>query len=78
MRKDFFKWKEDKKYVDLAKMRFAASRKAFIEYRDKQCAFAASLGGGAIGHALETRRLACMTELNNRRAEQLRNTKPWE
>ncbi|PHP90694.1 hypothetical protein CFB52_003385 [Burkholderia sp. AU18528] len=32
-----------------------------------------SLGGGAIGNALEMRRLACVAELNNRRAAQLRD-----
>ncbi|MEB2502855.1 MULTISPECIES: hypothetical protein [Burkholderia] len=32
-----------------------------------------SLGGGAIGNALEMQRLACVAELNNRRAAQLRD-----
>jgi uncharacterized protein YecT (DUF1311 family) len=67
------KWDEDEKYVNLAKARLTASGKAFTKYREAQCAFAASLGGGAIGNALEMGRLACMAELNNRRAEQLRD-----
>ncbi len=66
------KWDEDVKYIDLAKAKFAASGKVFAKYRDEQCAFALSLGGGAIGNALEMRRLACVAELNNRRVEQLR------
>ena len=67
------KWDEDSKFLQLAKARLSASGKAFAKYRDEQCAFASSLGGGAIGNALEIRRLACVTELNNRRAAQLRD-----
>lgn len=67
------KWDEDEKYVALAKTRFDASRKAFAEYRQAQCVFAASLAGGAIGGARDMGRLACLAELNGRRAEQLRN-----
>ncbi len=67
------KWDEDARYTGLAKAKFASSNKAFIQYRKAQCAFASSLGGGAIGHALEMRRLACMAVLNNLRAEQLRD-----
>lgn len=66
------KWDEDAKYINLAKTRFVASKKAFAKYREAQCAFAASLGGGAIGNALEMGQLACAAELNGRRAEQLR------
>jgi len=66
-------WDEDQKYIDLAKVKFAASNKDFAKYRDAQCAFASSLGGGAIGNPLDMRSLACVAELNNRRAEQLRD-----
>ena len=45
--------------------------KAYAHYRDAQCAFAASLGGGAIGNALELRRLSCLVGLNNGRAKQI-------
>ncbi len=69
----FDTWDEDTKYVNLAKARLAASGKAFANYRLEQCAFAASIGGGAIGNALDMRRAACIAELNNRRAEQLRS-----
>jgi uncharacterized protein YecT (DUF1311 family) len=65
------KWDEDSKYISLTKARLAASTKAFIKYREDQCAFASSLGGCAIGNALEMMRLACAAELNSRRAEQL-------
>lgn len=64
-------WDEDPNYVKLANVRFAASTKAFVAYRKEQCAFAAALGGGAIGNALENRRLACEAELNHWRADQL-------
>ncbi|WP_244110728.1 lysozyme inhibitor LprI family protein [Burkholderia ambifaria] len=73
VRAAFAKWDEDAKYINLAKVRLAASQKAFVKYRTAQCAFASSLGGGAIGNALEMRRLACVAELNNRRAAQLRD-----
>lgn len=67
------KWDEDNKYLNQARAKFALSNKGFAKYRDAHCAFASSLGGGAIGAALDMRRLACVTELNNRRAEQLRD-----
>ncbi|MDR2207764.1 MAG: DUF1311 domain-containing protein [Azoarcus sp.] len=66
-------WDEDAKYIKLAESRLAASKKAFVKYRDEQCAFHSSLGGGAIGNALEMQRLACVAELNNRRAKQLQD-----
>lgn len=66
-------WDEDHKYVNQAKVKLVASNKDFAKYRDAQCAFASSLGGGAVGNALDMRRLACVSELNNRRAEQLRD-----
>jgi len=75
------KWDEDTKYINFAKKKFAASEKAFAKYREEQCAFAASLGGGAIGNTLDMGRLACVAELNSRRAEQLRNAVtdlPWK
>lgn len=65
------KWDEDPEYVKAAIKKLATAEKAFIAYREEQCQFAAALGGGAIGNALDMRRFACITELNNRRAEQL-------
>jgi uncharacterized protein YecT (DUF1311 family) len=76
MRKSFAEWDEDSVYRRIASERFYFSMQAFVLYREAQCEFAASLGGGAIGHALDTRRLACLTELNNRRTAQLRYG-PW-
>ncbi|KVH08011.1 MULTISPECIES: lysozyme inhibitor LprI family protein [Burkholderia] len=73
VRNAFAKWDEDSKFISLATTRLAASKKAFVKYREAQCAFASALGGGAIGNALEMRRLACVAELNNRRAAQLRD-----
>lgn len=67
------KWDEDSRYVSQAMTNLAASSKEFAKYREIQCAFASSLGGGAIGNALDMRRLACISELNDRRAEQLRD-----
>lgn len=62
------KWDEDERYVTTAKVDLAASGRTFDKYREAQCAFASSLGGGAIGNALELRRLACVATLNNDRA----------
>jgi uncharacterized protein YecT (DUF1311 family) len=67
------KWDEDDKYVSLAKARLIASSKAFPKYREAQCEFSASLSGGGAGNSHEMGRLACVAELNSRRAEQLRN-----
>ena len=66
------KWDEDASYISQAKTKLHSSSKAFERYREAQCAFAASMGGGAIGKALDMRRLACIAELNDRRSEQLR------
>jgi uncharacterized protein YecT (DUF1311 family) len=65
------RWDQEAQYIKLAKAKLVASGRAFSKYREEQCAFAASLGGSAIGNALEIRRLACAAELNNRRAKQL-------
>jgi hypothetical protein len=66
-------WDEDGKYISLAKAKIAASSKDFVRYRNAQCEFSASLSGGGAGNAYEIGRLACVAELNGRRAEQLRN-----
>ena len=66
------KWDEDGKYIRLTRNALQSSGKAFAQYRKAQCDFAASLGGGAIGNALDMRRFACEAELNERRAAQLR------
>ena len=67
------KWDEDNKYVHASKGKLAGSTKEFSRYRDAQCEFSASLSGGGAGNAHEMGRLACLAELNSRRAEQLRN-----
>ena len=72
VRKSLAKWVEDTKYIDLAKSKLETSSKEFARYRETHCAFNASLGGSAIGNALEIRRLACVFELNSRRTEQIR------
>ena len=64
------KWDEDDKYIKESKAKFAAANKEFIRYRKAQCAFGSSLGGG-VGGVREMGRLGCVTELNNRRAQQL-------
>jgi uncharacterized protein YecT (DUF1311 family) len=67
------RWDTDKEYIDLAKTRLIAAGKTFAQFRADQCSFARSLGASAIGNALEMRRLACVAELNLRRAKQLRD-----
>lgn len=65
------RWDEDEKYVNVATEKLKASSKAYVHYRDAQCAFETSLGGGAIGNALELRRLSCLVGLNAGRTKQL-------
>ena len=64
-------WSEDPPYRVAARNRLAASQARFVHYRTAQCSFAAAMGGGAIGNALDIRRLACEAELNSTRARQL-------
>ncbi len=67
------KWDEDDKYVIDAKTKLTRSNKEFEKYRQSQCDFLSSLVGGGAGNAHEIDRLACLAELNNRRAKQLRD-----
>lgn len=64
-------WDEDRKFVVRAEARLRASGSDFARYRTGQCAFLTSLGGGAIGNALELRRLACVFAMNTQRAQAL-------
>lgn len=66
------RWDIEPPYIAATKARLAAARKSFARYREDHCAYAKSVGGTAIGNALEMRRAACVAELNNQRAEQLR------
>jgi uncharacterized protein YecT (DUF1311 family) len=65
-------WDEDEKYRKTASIALSNTSKSFIQFRQAQCDFASSLGGGAIGNALTLRRLRCVTDLNQRQAESLR------
>lgn len=65
-------WDVEPKYAALAKNRATEAASSFARYRKVQCGFSASLGGSAIGNALEMRRLACAAELNLQRAQALR------
>ena len=66
------RWDEDPKYLASARSAFKQSSKSFITFRQDRCAFAASLGGGAIGNALALRQLACLTDVNRVQAASLR------
>jgi len=66
-------WDEDEKYVRSAQARLTDSTQAFERYRAAQCALSGSLGGGAVGNALELRRLSCVAAANEMRIEQLRH-----
>ena len=67
------KWDEEHKYIYQSKSRLAISNKVFVKYREAHCDFLASLSGGGAGNSHEIGRLACVAELNNRRAQQLLN-----
>ena len=69
--KKLSEWYEELSYINKAKANLIAANKEFIKYRDAQCKFNYSLGGGAIENALEMRLFACIAELNNRRNQQL-------
>lgn len=60
------------RFVAEAQQHFAQSRRDFARYRAAQCAFNASLAGGAAGNSREIMRLACIAELNMLRAAHLR------
>ena len=55
----------------IAKNKLKKSNKEFIKYRDLQCDFAYSLGGGAIGNALNMLKYTYLAELNFQRTKQL-------
>ena len=64
-------WDEDPKFAAQAEAKLRASASDFAKYRAAQCAFVTSLGGGAIGSALELRRLACVFAMNTQRLQEL-------
>ena len=66
------KWDEDAKYKTLAQKNLTTSQTAFVKYRQAQCTYEASLGGGAIG--LETLRLRCTFLQNKQRIETIQNS----
>jgi hypothetical protein len=68
------KWDEDGRYVSQARAKLATANREFSKYLDAQCEFAASLSGGGAGNSHEIGRLACIAELNGKRAEQLRDS----
>ena len=63
------KWDEGRDYIVRAKNKLKKSHKEFIKYRDRECDFAHSLGGGAIG--LNKITYSCLAELNFQQAKQL-------
>lgn len=66
------RWDEDEKYRKSSIAALKNSSKSFSAFRQAQCDFFSSLGGGAIGNALALRRLECVTRLNQWQAEWLR------
>lgn len=66
-------WDEDDRQVRQAGARLAAAKREFAKFRELHCEFVASLGGGAIGSAIEARRLICVADLNTARAASLRD-----
>lgn len=65
------RWDEDARYAGAAASGLKASNAAFGRYRQAQCALASALAGGGAGNAREISRLACVAELNTRRAAEL-------
>lgn len=65
-------WDQEKPLLDISLQELFSANASFKQYRKDQCALASTLGGTAIGNALDVRQLACEAELNQRRAAQLR------
>lgn len=61
-------WDETPRYRAAALTALRRSETAFVAYRKSHCAFDASLGGGAIGTALDSRSMRCIIQLNLERA----------
>jgi uncharacterized protein YecT (DUF1311 family) len=70
---NFAKWDESPQFVNKARVAFTQSTKAFVQFRNAQCAYASALGGGSAGNTHEILRLTCVAELNSWRTEQLLN-----
>jgi uncharacterized protein YecT (DUF1311 family) len=64
-------WDEDVRYRAQARGALATSNAEFLSFCTRECAFASALAGGSIGTAHEHWRLACVYELNIRRAASL-------
>jgi uncharacterized protein YecT (DUF1311 family) len=57
-------WDETPRYRTAALTALRRSESAFVAYRKSHCAFDASLGGGAIGTALDSRSMRCIIQFN--------------
>lgn len=66
-------WDEELPYKMQSKKALLLSNEQFIHYREKECYFFQTLGGGAIGHALNLRRKGCEYNLNIERVQKLKN-----
>lgn len=66
------KWEQDASHINKSTQQLNLANESYKKFKKDQCDLAYLLGGSAIGNALDVRQLACETELNNRRAEQLR------
>ncbi|KQV57357.1 MULTISPECIES: lysozyme inhibitor LprI family protein [unclassified Caulobacter] len=64
-------WDEDVRHRAQARSALATSNAEFLRFRTRECGFASALAGGSIGTAHEHWRLACVYELNIRRAASL-------
>ena len=67
-------WDQEPHHIHQARLQLTASQKAFVLYRDQQCKLLSAIGGGATGNTYLIRKLACTTELNQRRTAQLLET----
>lgn len=60
-------WTEDNKYQSIASRKLTESRRDFVDYKKSNCSFAAALGGGAVGSAINLREVKCQLEMNKNR-----------
>ena len=65
-------WDEDAPHRARARNALTTSNAEFVRFRISECGFASALAGGSIGTAHRHWQLACVYELNFRRAASLR------
>lgn len=70
MRKALMAWDQDQEVVKRSTNNFESSVKEFVQYRDQQCEFIASLAAG--GNSQGDLRYSCGYEMNQKRIDEVK------